>query len=81
MKIVRRLRLNLKNLYIFSLSGWALMFSGLGWLALAHLVQINSFNVIMWVGLVVTITGLAIVIKTLSTIRKIDLVFDTEVDV
>ena len=70
--------MNLKNLYIYSLSGWALMFSGFGWLALAHLIQINPLSIIVWIGATVTVVGIAIVIKTLSTIRKIDLVFDTD---
>lgn len=49
---------------------------GAGWVALSHIVSISPINVLTLTGLILLCVGMGITIKTLSTIKKIDLVIE-----
>lgn len=51
---------------------------GGGWMALSSVLGLFSFSLINGIGIGLAITGMVIVIKTLSTIKQIELVFDEE---
>jgi len=67
--------MKLKNLYLFSIIGILSTGFGFGWLALLQLINI-PFSPLHAYGLGFAGIGLVIIIKTLSTIKKIELVID-----
>jgi hypothetical protein len=71
--------MKLKYQYALSMIGIALGSFGTGWLVLSKSLGIQDLSNVNAFGLIVTGLGLAILIKTLSTIKKIDLIIE-EVD-
>jgi|TARA_B100000470_G_C19765116_1_gene380265 hypothetical protein len=60
----------MKKLYSLSIIGFVLMSFGHGWLVLSLIIGM-PMNILTIIGVIITAIGSAIVIKTLSTLKKI----------
>ena len=69
--------MKLKNLYSLSVFGIFLTGFGGGWILLSQILELQRSNLDA-IGLGTAAIGIAIMIKTLSTIRKIDIVIEDE---
>lgn len=67
--------MKLKSLYSLSVFGILLLGFGAGWIALSQIIGLPRTNLDV-IGLGSAAVGIAIMIKTLSTIRKIDLIIE-----
>jgi len=70
--------MKLKHQYALSMVGLASLMFGAGWIVLSRVVDYPPISMVSAVGLILAGLGLAILIKTLSTIEKIDLIIDEE---
>ena len=69
--------MKLKHMYAFSVIGLILLGFGSGWITLTQILSL-PINKLTAVGAGMAMTGMAITIYTLSTIRKIDLIVEDE---
>ena len=69
--------MKLKNLYSLSIFGIFLTGFGGGWILLSQILELQRSSLDA-IGLGTAAIGIAIMIKTLSTIRKIDIVIEDE---
>ena len=69
--------MKLKNFYTLSIIGIILASFGGGWLGLAHATQERSLELNL-VGIIAAFVGMAIIIKTLSTIKNITIAVEDE---
>lgn len=67
----------LKNLYSLSIVGIFLAGFGGGWILLSQILDLQRSNLDA-IGLGTAAVGIAIMIKTLSTIKKIDIMIDDD---
>lgn len=67
--------MKLKTLYYFSVLGILLTGFGGGWIVLSQLLHL-PITYLTAIGATTAATGMAIMISTLSTIRKIDLIIE-----
>ena len=69
--------MKLKNLYSLSIFGIFLTGFGGGWILLSQILELQRSSLDA-IGLGTAALGIAIMIKTLSTIKKIDVVIEDE---
>ena len=69
--------MKLKNLYSLSIFGIFLTGFGGGWILLSQILELHRSSLDA-IGLGTAAIGIAIMIKTLSTIKKIDVVIEDE---
>ena len=69
--------MKLKNLYSLSIFGIFLTGFGGGWILLSQILELQRSSLDA-IGLGAAAVGIAIMIKTLSTIKKIDIVIEDE---
>ena len=69
--------MKLKNLYSLSIVGIFLTGFGGGWILLSQILELQR-STLDAIGLGTAALGIAIMIKTLSTIKKIDIVIEDE---
>jgi hypothetical protein len=67
--------MNLKKLYIISLAGWAMLCFGIGWISLLEILNL-PLTELTAIALAITFVGLGIVVKTLSTVKKIEVLIE-----
>lgn len=70
--------MKLKHQYVMAMSGFLLLAFGGGWMGLATYLNIPPISVISAIGLIFAGLGLAITIKMLSTIKKVEILIDDE---
>ena len=69
--------MKLKNLYSLSIFGIFLTGFGGGWILLSQILELQR-STLDAIGIGTAAVGIAIMIKTLSTIKKIDIVIEDE---
>ena len=69
--------MKLKTLYSFSVLGILLTGFGGGWIVLSQILKL-PIDHLTAIGATFAVVGMAIMISTLSTIRKIDLIIEDE---
>ena len=72
--------MKLKHQYFVSVIGIVLSSYGSGWVMLSTFLGVPLISTVNAIGLIIAGLGLAIVIKTLSTINKIELIVEEEID-
>lgn len=69
--------MKLKTLYAFSVMGLVFAGFGSGWITLSHILALPMDKLTV-IGASFLMVGMAVIIATLSTIKKIDLLIEEE---